>query len=143
MEQKQVCFALKRIKNMKDRFKFRAWDNEKKQFISKLVVFSTGEPAEYDCGFIDIFPDDTVILEQCTGIRDKNRALIFEGDIVKRESLGLGDTFAEFDGAVEYTQGQYFSTNNYYEKSAPIFDEIATFEIIGNIHQNPELLENI
>ncbi len=77
---------------------------------------------------------------QYTGMTDKNGKKIFEGDIVKTDrfntpnkqyvikyDLLLGAFIGEDDGTM------YFTT----------FDgDSELFEIIGNIHDNPELLNN-
>ena len=70
---------------------------------------------------------------QCTGLRDKNGALIFEGDIV-----GIND----FKIVIKWNK----STSSFYGhdvKRDKTSDHLAYFncyEIIGNIHENPELL---
>ena len=101
----------------------------------------------------DIFNDETLILEQFTGLHDKHGKEIFEGDIVRaipeRNSCGVVaavngvDTLTRIviwleeeaafgwkllDGSV--CQSGYSMCR----QNEPIF------EIIGNIHENPELL---
>ena len=106
---------------------------------------------------IDIQPDsqgkvvyvviqvDADTVGQFTGLSDYDRAEIFEGDIVKYSythpvDIGSFDGPKEQEetviGAVEYRNGCFFI--GVYDIGS--FD-IDGMEIIGNIHDNPELLE--
>lgn len=83
---------------------------------------------------------------QCTGLKDKNGKLIFEGDIV--EYMDAYSTFegeyTEFmnEGTVLYEDGSYFITNrSSVEMSDIVYKGELDGNIIGNIHDNPELLE--
>ena len=65
---------------------------------------------------------------QCTGLTDKNGKKIFEGDIV---ALGTIRTHE-----VKYNNGSF-----YMDGTAIPIRHIYKFEVIGNIHDNPELLK--
>lgn len=117
--------------------KFRAWDNE-----CKVI-------REYDelKGLtLDALDASNFKLEQFTGLTDMNGKDIYEGDIIK---------YTSEDGAFFYAEVKYFADDNY-----PAFDFIppdedwhfqsnclseGTFsnalEVVGNVHANPELLE--
>lgn len=90
-------------------------------------------------------------LGECTGLRDKNGTPIFEGDILRYfddgDELGL-ICFGNY--------GHYFNRDNHrgfyvlrHTHKRPIFWDMPVFpvdiidcaEIIGNIHDNPELLK--
>ena len=80
---------------------------------------------------------------QYTGLKDKNGKEIYEGDIVS--------DFEPDYFQVEYSNGSYWCVG--YKNGKPIIDmfepyildkenvESQQLEIIGNIHENPELLE--
>ena len=81
-------------------------------------------------------PVDPKTIGQSTGLKDKNNKEIFEGDI-------LGTQDGLLNGVVEYRTDLGMLTNsliryNNFERLCNIASER---EIIGNIYENPELLE--
>lgn len=76
---------------------------------------------------------------QYTGLKDKNGVKIFEGDIL---SAHLDDGYPENETMLEVV----WHNNGWYGKSGKFFDGFDKgfekyFEVIGNIHDNPELLK--
>ena len=131
---------------MTDRFKFRIWDVQEQKYLyfdllnkgslSDFEYFATEESPDYneqiEC------PDTNcwaLIMEQCTGLRDKNDKLIFEGDFVKaygfNNSFILICCFKSTSFCLCYTDGRIYN----------FVDSVAPIEVIGNVHENPELLE--
>ena len=119
--------------------KFRAWDTKAKQMHY--------EPKED--GFLDgihptfvlhyrLFPphDARFELMQFTGLKDKNGKEIYEGDVVNydRESFANGLT-----GLVEWS-GSGFYIAKHIQLVTLVEKFNSDIEIIGNIHENPELL---
>jgi uncharacterized phage protein (TIGR01671 family) len=112
--------------------------------------------AETDCG--DYYPDwfnvrpETV--GQYTGLTDKNGKRIFEGDIVKNDWCFMcGNSVIKFgqykplDMGNEYQQGHlgFYLEHIHKADKRSVRKDIVYFanncEIIGNIHDNPELLK--
>lgn len=90
---------------------------------------------------------DPATIGQCTGLRDKNGKLIFEGDIVKTKEFGKcngkGANFNDYDIFSVTFCVNAFCVENGTENNRRRFGISACFykcEIIGNIHDNPELL---
>ena len=81
---------------------------------------------------------------QYTGLTDKNGKKIFEGDIVlfEDESSSIVECCTEMRfGVVEYGDNCFYITNRIaVAMEELIYGNLLDVEIIGNIHDNPELL---
>lgn len=114
-----------------DRFKFRAWDKEKDIFGYDIENCYD----DWDCqNFYDYIVKNRYIVEQCTGFKDKNGKLIYEGDELKDWKnkpfvIAFDEDYAQF---VAKDENGWVS---------PIErDVLEDCEIIGNIHENADLL---
>ncbi len=141
--------------------KFRAYDKHKKLMIYDLDQ-SLGEiynlsPGDWIHPLIWKIGQLNDSLMQYTGLKDKNGKEIYEGDIVKIKAYVYND--AVFIGEVKYGQHTLFNERGYCgvetlgfyvtDNDSTYFispaDELTMFcemEVIGNIWENPELLEN-
>ena len=115
---------------MQDRFKFRVWQIVRTKGKDILVFMEFSE-----CSAINLnnyIHSSDCIIEQCTGLKDKNGKLIYEGDIVEVPVLYNGiPTGKKQRCRVYYKHGAF---NIYAIKSEYL-------KVIGNIHENSELLE--
>lgn len=126
--------------------KFRAWDKETKTMLDvSLIDFKksvlVGEHWEFgETNFINF---DDVNLMQSTGLYDKNGKEIFEGDIVQFEDYYIESDLPYINmGIVEWSQGQFTITNRASVEMEDLLDgEFLDLTIIGNIYENPELLQ--
>lgn len=125
-----------------NRFRFRAWDKSFRRMTydifffwkeNKITVYELEEDASKS-----YLPNSHVVLEQCTGLKDKNGRLIYEGDIVnilcEIEEQGVIEwALEEAQFVIRAEQAGFVADFDNYSS--------IDLEVIGNIHENPELLE--
>lgn len=79
---------------MKDRFRFRVWNNRDWDSEFGQVYYNAEETYNYLRGnpqilassFGELLEDDQWIVEQCTGLRDKDGQLIYENDYIENDN---------------------------------------------------------
>ena len=142
---------------MIERFKFRVFSKGTKELLFVLTlggdfIKATPSLVVTSCRTLKA---DNCILEQSTGLKDKNGRLIFEGDIVKAEVeepelkvigiITFGRYVHDLGFYVEW-KGAPAESRKYYpgwRQDLFYWLEEAPLEVIGNIHENPEILETV
>lgn len=119
---------------MNDRFKFRAWFEGR--FIYKSLCDSNVYTKDNKCICLaNILPD--LPWEQCTGLKDKNGKLIYDGDILKNIEQKIKVIFDEQRHCFMF---EYQDTKAYKPITCVDVLDDNNLEVIGNIHENPNLL---
>lgn len=131
--------------------KFRAWIKTEKRMIetddlldidyenevitTQQVYFENGLPDDRD---LDNFVFEEIKLMQSTGLVDKNGKEIFEGDIVKMAK----DVYSEptYYKVVRHRGGAYRLESK--QHGCELWLRHTDCEVVGNIYENPELLED-
>ena len=134
--------------------KFRAWVKEYEVmckvdgldwYVKQVAV------DESERGLVTEFKWDEVELMQSTDLFDENGVEIYEGDIVKRTYLfngGYGETnTGEVVYDKEYARYVISRPQEHIEPKTEdlrsLLSDKSTYEVIGNIWEDPELLEEI
>ena len=132
--------------------KFRAWCNLRKKMIQWYDI-----ELEWSCGNIKPWiqigftaPSFEYELMQYTGLHDKNGKEIYEGDVVKTYARGnqFDHEIKECLWIVEFNYSKWHAkhlrvSGNRYFNDMEFLDGKSDCEVIGNIHENPELLEDV
>lgn len=121
--------------------RYRAWIKKEKCFADQVRAI---RPQLYEIDLCwegawdyDCFSLDDVVLMQSTGLHDKNGKEIFEGDIL------FGHAGEDFWEIVEFDieEGKWIRRDIWYNSKLDLSEYNENMEIVGNIYENPELLE--
>lgn len=90
--------------------------------------------------------EDDYVIQQFTGLLDKNDVEIYEGDIVKTCRGFILSVVFEYGAFILKNKQDTYSTllgwQSDYESNEMDWTDLNDFEVIGNINKNPELLNN-
>lgn len=122
---------------MNDRLNFRAWFDGR--FIYKSLCDSNVYTEDNKCICLANTLPANLPWEQCTGAKDKNGRLIYDGDILQDCEQKINVVFDEENHCFMF---KYQKTHAY--KPIYCLDVLdGDFEVIGNIHENSELMEGV
>ncbi len=132
--------------------KFRAWlkkekrivetddllciDYENEEIVTQKIYFESGLPVERD---VDNYDFDEIELMQSTGLFDRNGKEVFVGDIIKCTRGCPHEVYLEKEYGGTYIGGM---PAIYLKGLREGYAWTEHEEIIGNIYENPELLED-
>ena len=127
---------------MQNRFKLRIWDDDNECF--DYLDFNDLEKVKHTIDnyneyfWSGYFKEKPQYLMQCTGMKDKNGKLIYEGDIIQIPDDY--DTYGMFAGEkrVIYFNEGGFRLKPKWDKNARgnWLEDTEDFEVIGNIYEN-------
>ena len=130
--------------------KFRAFDKKYKKIMKvneinfeKSSVWIESDSGDHENRHTLTRGFDEVVLMQSTGLHDKNGVEIYEGDILKLHAIFLApdDKIGYIEYSPKYGYSIIFEGNRLYRQEYWASTNKLNYEVIGNIYENPELLE--
>lgn len=131
---------------MSREIKFRAWDKDRECFLPVIVGNTDIKDDNWICpltfcevnGEKNWYHNETCEIMQYTGLHDKNDKEIYEGDILSDNSLVIWD---KRQSSFVMSKEEWLF-NHYFGEGVDVENGFADTEVIGNIYDNPELLES-
>ena len=127
------------VAKMNREIKFRAWGKETEEYFKVLAIDFKSKIVS--CRHLKLKYDpfnqinlNYLVLEQFTGLKDSNGNDIYENDLVL---LDLDDSPYQ----VIFDEGKFELSNDFLGLVYDLDEEYMDCKIIGNIHEDKELLE--
>ncbi len=125
---------------MSREIKFRGWNTKTQTMLDLKAITPLAMQSNLECDGVFLPFTEEVILMQYTGLKDKNGVEIYEGDIVAASIYG--DEKPQVL-PVDYRRSGFVIDYEDSESECVLVGEfVGNLEIIGNVHQDPKLLEN-
>jgi uncharacterized phage protein (TIGR01671 family) len=131
--------------------KFRAWDKvrphpcmievESVMYDEFDKMSISGKPFDEDNGGFTHLEEGEFELLQFTGLQDKNAVDIYEGDIVESDCYSGGVWFGRNQPRTKYVMKYNNNAGMFCFKQTDRMGDDNSMKVIGNIHQNPELIK--
>jgi uncharacterized phage protein (TIGR01671 family) len=129
-----------------NKINFRVWDNLEKAYLNEediaidnqgnIFIFERYDKNDSDLWYTRLLPDSDNkrhIIEQFTGLRDKNGTEIYEGDIL------IDDTGEPIEyWVVKFSEGAFVGECT---GVTELLSELTNLEVAGNINENFELVK--
>lgn len=123
-----------------DLLRFRAWLKKEQKMDNEIDHISWLEDELYCIGdgITYMVSAEDLVLMQSTGLKDKNGKEIFEGDIVKMSK----DVYSEptYYEVAKHYGGAYRLESK--QHGCELWLRHTDCEVVGNVYENPELLED-
>ena len=133
---------------MNRHIKFRVWDVKNKKFLpeSYFAILGNGKLIVTLSGYYNDFTNtnqDDYVIQQYTGLTDKNGNLIFEGDIVQYNQNSSYDNMDFIAKWSDDKLGFIFQSNSGEQlvNQTPHLNRFKHLEVVGNIFEHENLLK--
>ncbi|MBO2724897.1 YopX family protein [Lactiplantibacillus plantarum] len=114
--------------------KFRVWDKEDKAYTANKYLFEiVPDGKAFDLvSAVDFDDSNGLVIEQYTGLKDVNGKDIYEGDILENR---------KYRSIVKFASGKFLADVVGTISRFDLIGETHGSKVIGNVHENAELLK--
>lgn len=115
--------------------KYNTWYNYDKNEPHELIEYFNHPAACFLNALKDTIKDDNFVIQQFTGLFDRNGKEIYEGDIIQ---YNYPKNEKNNKVLVRWTTEEYDNHPGFIIRDS--FEQYGDYEVIGNIYENPDLL---